>query len=37
MAMQIGAQIAMQQTQIDLIKAQAKNVEADTENKSGIS
>ena len=36
MAMQLGAQIAMQQAQIDLIKAQAKNVEADTENKVGI-
>ena len=36
MAMQIGAQIAMQQAQIDLIKAQEKNVEADTENKIGI-
>ena len=36
MAMQIGTQMAMQQAQIDLIKAQAKNVEADTENKVGI-
>ena len=36
MAMQIGSQIAMQQAQIDLVKAQTKNVETDTENKAGI-